>query len=105
MLGKRVALIAVCLLVGAAVCAQEFPKGCGLMNCGCHWDRTMAPEKIKRKCENEELHKKMCTCWKDITTFHCTGKEDQCKTEIMDKAFAEAKKTQKLVLYVGNTGG
>ncbi|MCH8150679.1 MAG: hypothetical protein IH987_22360, partial [Planctomycetes bacterium] len=57
---------------------------------------------VRKEDVTENLWKKCSTCWGEIAQYQCTkGK----KTEVLDTAFAEAKKAGKLVLYIGNTGG
>ncbi len=73
-------------------------------NCKSGWHMCWCKREGRRRslCESEDLWKKCSTCWGEIAQHQCTkGK----KTEVLDTAFAEAKKAGKLVLYIGNTGG
>lgn len=74
-------------------------KNCkaGWHMCACKMD-----ERPLRTCENEAVYKKTKVCWGDIAQYQIgQGK----KAEVMAKVFAEAKKSNKLVLYIANTGG
>ena len=65
--------------------------------CECKLD-----ERSRKMCETDDLWKKCNTCWGEIAQFQCLK---GTKKQIMDKACAEARKENKLVLYIGNTGG
>lgn len=66
-------------------------------------------------CESFPLYKTQLTCWCEIAQFVIgtqggrSAESQKIKerdwAETMDKAFAEAKKTGKLLLHFGNTGG
>ncbi len=58
--------------------------------------------RARKQCETDEICKACGICWGDIAQYQCLKGE---KYETMNKVFEEAKKTNKLVLYIGNTGG
>jgi hypothetical protein len=88
------------LLAAVATQAQDsddFDRLCkaGLYNCGCKLDES-------RHFESKDHAKLAAACWGDLAKFNVPkGK----KAEVMDRAFAEAEKAKKIVLYIGNTGG
>ena len=81
--------------------ADDGSKGA---NCKAGWHMCWCKRegRARKLCETEVLWKKCSTCWGEIAQYQCTkGK----KTEVLGRAFAAAKKADKLVLYIGNTGG
>lgn len=65
----------------------------------CWCKREGRPRKL---CETEYLWKKCDVCWGEIAQYQALKGQ---KEAVLDLAFAEAKKADKLVLYIGNTGG
>ena len=81
--------------------ADDGSKGA---NCkkGWHMCRCKREARKHRLCETDRLWKLCNTCWGEIAQFQSLkGK----KAETMQRAFAKARATDKLVLYIGNTGG
>jgi hypothetical protein len=86
--------------------AEDWSKSCkaGLYNCGCKHGchQWTAANPRTPLFEKEELCKQGSACWGDLAQFNCAkGK----KAEVMEQAFAEARKTNRPLLYFGNTGG
>lgn len=104
----RWAGLTICLLgvvaVGGAPKLENPDCKAGLYNCSClrsgtHWTpgNPRAP-----KFPTDQLNKQGLTCWSDMAQYNIPkGK----KAEFMDKAYAEAKTSKKILLYVANTGG
>ena len=58
--------------------------------------------RARRLCESDDLQKKCSVCWGEIAQYQCLR---GTKAEVLDKAYAQAKKEDKLLLYIANTGG
>ena len=103
----RLSRLVACLLGLAVVSASPAfaDDGSKGANCKQGWHMCWCKRGEARKrrlCETERLWRLGNTCWGEIAQFQCLqGK----KAETMDKAFAKARATDKLVLYIGNTGG
>ncbi len=74
-------------------------KRCPLDNCcGCFAED-------KRHFENEGLWKLAQNCWLKLAQYNVREKTEKANGACLDRAYADARKTNKIVLYVGNTGG
>ena len=96
-----VSLLGVTLAFAPLAFTDDGSKGAGC-KAGWHMCGCKTEDQARNRCETDDLWKKCNTCWGAIAQFQCL---QGAKNEVMDKAFAEAKKTDKLVLYIGNTGG
>lgn len=102
-------LIGVILVGFSAVQAgAEEPKKCDLYNCPCQYGPT---SKLKY-CESEKFFKTLndpdsgrSFCWHTLAQYHVTDRSLKTKDAVMDRAFAEAARGRKPLLFVGNTGG
>lgn len=98
------------VLVGlcAPLAAGEEPKQCDLYNCPCKYGPT---SKLKY-CETEAFFKSLndpnterSFCWHSLAQYHVTDRSKATKEAVMDRAFAEAARSKKPLLFFGNTGG
>ena len=99
--GLLLSLAGVGFAFSLALHADDGAKGA---NCKAGWHMCWCKRegRPRRLCETDYLWKKCDVCWGQIAQHQCLkGKKD----EVLDQAFAEAKKADKLVLYIGNTGG
>lgn len=99
--------VLLCLMGIGSLLAQEgkkspkppLKKRCPLDNCcGC-----MADD--KKHFENENLWKLAQSCWLDLAQYNVREKTEKANGSLLDRAYADARRTGKIVLYVGNTGG
>src|SRR5262245_4344512 len=100
---RRVGALLCLLWLGAvsAVVGQQFAgtHKCTLPNCACELAAN------KRLYENESLWQKAQVCWHELAQFNIVERTDKAHGEAMIRAYAEARKAGKIVLYIGNTGG
>lgn len=95
------------LTLGAAVAwpsGARADDGSQGMNCknGWHMCACKMDERPRSSCASDAVYQKCKVCWGDIAQYQVG---DGKKAEVMAKVFAEAKKSNKLVLYIANTGG
>jgi hypothetical protein len=104
---KRLLLVIACLAVLGPVLADGVKKPavdkakqkkCTLENCGCDLDS-------KELVENEDLLKKTRACWSVLAKYNVLDKTEEAHLKCLDQAYADARKSGKIVLYFGNTGG
>jgi hypothetical protein len=72
---------------------------CPLKTCGCN---VCLP---RERFENDDLWKKSQACWCELAQVNITENSVKAHAQSLDRAYAEARKTGKIVLYIGNTGG
>jgi hypothetical protein len=72
---------------------------CTLKTCGCH---VCLP---KERFDNEDLWKKSQVCWCELADVNITANTVKGHAQALDRVYADARKSGKIVLYIGNTGG
>jgi hypothetical protein len=75
-------------------------KVCKIHNCACHIDWGN-----RKLFETEEMWKLSQTCWGELAQVIVAEKTEKAHSRCLEKAYAQARKSGKIVLYVGNTGG
>ena len=97
-------LVCMAGVVIACVVTADADDGSQGANCKAGWHMCWCKRegRQRRLCETEYLWKKCGVCWGELAQYQCLkGKRE----EVLDEAFAETQKADKLVLYIGNTGG
>jgi hypothetical protein len=59
----------------------------------------------RRLYENDYLFNKAQTCWCKLARFNVYENSEKAQGEAMRGAYAAARQDNKIVLYIGNTGG
>ena len=100
---KRRAGALLCLLwLGTLAVAAHLnagPHKCDLPTCACELAAN------KRLYENETLWQTAQACWGELAQFNIVERTEKAHGEAMIRAYAEARKAGKIVLYIANTGG
>jgi hypothetical protein len=72
---------------------------CTLKTCGC--DVCLPRERF----ENDDPWKKSQVCWCELAQVNITENSVKAHAQCLARVYAQARKTGKIVLYIGNTGG
>jgi hypothetical protein len=78
---------------------KQGEKRCTLKTCGCN---VCLP---RERFENDDLWKKSQVCWCELAGVNITENSVKAHAQCLDRVYADARKTGKIVLYIGNTGG
>ncbi len=75
---------------------------CGRYNCGCHFSYAFNP----RQTETKALHQKLRgVCWGDLANYECFKDDAEMHKRMLARAYRDCAKTNKILLYIANTGG
>jgi hypothetical protein len=75
---------------------------CGRFWCDCYLSSLWNPNNE----ETEALHRKLeGVCWGDLSQYQCVKDNPLHHERMLDTAFADCAKQNKIMLYIANTGG